>query len=98
MTEKAYADLNLDTLCVMIVLLVQTLMGVTFLHYVVSYSRSYSRLPNLTPAGLQGGWLTPCSHPVLSPRALTPRSHPALSPRAPSESSHRREARRARLV
>ena len=85
MTEKAYADLNLDTLCVMIVLLVQTLMGVTFLHYVVSYSRSYSRLPNLTPAGLQGGWLTPCSHP-------------ALSPRAPSESSHRREARRARLV
>jgi hypothetical protein len=35
MTEKAYADLNLDTLCVMIVLLVQSLMGVTFLHYVV---------------------------------------------------------------
>ena len=94
MTEKAYADLNLDTLCVMIVLLVQTLMGVTFLHYVVSHSR----LTNLTPAGLQGGWLTPCSHPVLSPRALAPCSHPVLSPRAPSESSHRREARRARLV
>ena len=34
MTEKVYADLNLDTLCVMIVLLVQMLMGVTFLHYV----------------------------------------------------------------
>ena len=31
MTEKEYADLNLDTLCVMIVLLVQTLMGVAFL-------------------------------------------------------------------
>jgi len=34
MTEKAYKEYNLDTVCVMIVLLVQTLMGVTFLHYV----------------------------------------------------------------
>lgn len=42
----------------------------------------------LIAAHLRGGGVTPCCHPVLSPRASQPRPH--ASPRAQSRSSHPR--------